>query len=192
MWLKKTVAILCAVMLVVFGGLTLSGCGSQQSPADTIRDNLAAELDSAKNLDAEFTATFVEECGISLDEFEDYGITSEDVLQMWFSGFDYAIDEVVVDEEEGTTATATLTLTCKSYQDLMNAVTDSLNSLAEDEDAVTTTDDLNTLIGETMTSAMEGVEPVTQDPTTLDYTLEDDTWTCSSDLTTVLVAAMLG
>ena len=42
-------------------------------------------------------------------------------MKAYFGGFDYVIDDVTVD---GDTATATVTLTCKSFDDYMNAVTD--------------------------------------------------------------------
>ena len=71
-------------------------------------------------------------------------------MKAYFGGFDYRIDDVTV---EGDTAKATITLTCKSYQDYVDAITEAaLNS--EDE----------TAFGENIMEAVNAIQAREADP----------------------------
>ena len=101
-----------------------------------------------KNLDDAFLSevTASAETG-GLDQF---GIDAKELMKAYFGGFDYRIDDVTV---EGDTAKATITLTCKSYQDYVDAITEAaLNS--EDE----------TAFGENIMEAVNAIQAREADP----------------------------
>lgn len=188
MWLRKIVVALCITSLVAVGSMALAGCG--KSDEETVRESITAELESAKNLDQEFVDAFGAEIEGNLSEFEDYGVSSADIVNAWLGGFDYTVDEVTVDDE-AKTATATVSVTGKTLTDLMKAVTKSLKSLTKDEDAITGADDTDALIAQTIIDAMNNVEPTEKDAITVEYTFENNAWTPTTSVASTLSNALL-
>lgn len=164
MKIKKIVLVGAMAALLALGATALAGCGGK-SDADVIRESLTQELDQVKNLDDAFLneVTASAETG-GLDQF---GIDAKELMKAYFGGFDYRIDDVTV---EGDTAKATITLTCKSYQDYVDAITEAaLNS--EDE----------TAFGENIMEAVNAIQAREADPLELTYQKEGNTWNITSE-----------
>ena len=97
-----------AAVLALGAGLALGAC-SGPSPEELIREDLTANLDRVKELDDATVEELVDSMGtIGL---EDYGIEASDVVTSLLDGFDYTIDGIAVDDE-GTSAVASVTVTC--------------------------------------------------------------------------------
>ena len=100
---------LTALLTLSIGMVGLAGCSGGTSDEDAIRASLASELDSIKNIDDAFVNEFSE--SIDMSQLSVYGIDGVEFMKSYLSGFDYAIDSINVD---GDSATAQITLTCKS------------------------------------------------------------------------------
>ena len=101
---------LAALLALSIGMVGLAGCSSGTSDEDAIRASLSSELDSIKNIDDAFVNEFSE--SIDMSQLSVYGIDGVEFMKSYLSGFDYTIDSINVD---GDSATAQITLTCKSY-----------------------------------------------------------------------------
>ena len=97
--------------MLSIGMVGLAGCSGGASDEEAIRASLASELDSIKNIDDAFVNEFSE--SIDMSQLSVYGIDGVEFMKSYLSGFDYAIDSINVD---GDSATAQITLTCKSYK----------------------------------------------------------------------------
>lgn len=182
---KRFVAALAAAMMLTFSAGTLFGCG--QSDEDVIREALTSELEGIKNQDEAFMATMASD--LDAEEFTTYGIDPQEFMAKYLTGFDYTIDSITVEDD---TASAVVTMTCKSF----SAYNDAIEAAADD--ALATTDfsnmteaDLNAFVGEVMMSALDGVEPVACAPVTIEYTLDGATWTPTAASEQVIAGAML-
>ena len=163
---KKAVLACATAVLLAFGATALAGCGGQ-SAEDLIRDNLSAEFDQVKNLDEEFLNEVTADASTS--GLEEFGIDAVELMKAYFGGFDYVIDDVTVD---GDTATATVTLTCKSFDDYMNAITDVAD------------------FGAAIIEAVNAIEPVQIDPIEIPYEKVDNTWEPTAEGEQALYSAL--
>lgn len=182
---RRFAAAVAAALLLVFSAGALFGCG--QSDEDAIREALTSELDSIKSQDEAFLSNMAAD--MDVDDFTTYGIDPQEFITKYLTGFDYTIDSITVD---GESATAVVTLTCKSFSSYNAAVT------AAADDALATKDissmnqsELNALVGEIMLSALDNIEPVATDPVNIEYTLEGNTWTPTAASEQAITAAML-
>ncbi len=173
---KLLVAVLAALALTA--GLSLAACSSSESPEDAIRADLAAQFDPIKNLDQEVMDELNSSVsGIGLDE---YGVSSDEYITSLLEGFDYTIDSVTV-ADDGTTATASVTITCKTFTDATARAEELSTEFGQsDEISGMSQDELNAKIGEIMMQAIDETEPKS---TTCEfgYTKTDDTWTLDGD-----------
>ena len=108
---------LAALLALSIGMVGLAGCSSGTSDEDAIRASLSSELDSIKNIDDAFVNEFSE--SIDMSQLSVYGIDGVEFMKSYLSGFDYTIDSINVD---GDSATAQITLTCKSYTGYLQAL----------------------------------------------------------------------
>lgn len=178
MFKMKKMLVALAAALALTAGTSLVACSSGESPEDAIRADLAAQFDPIKNLDQsvmdELTAS-VE--GIGLDE---YGIASEDYIASLLTGFDYSIDSVTV-ADDGTSATASVTVTCKTFTDATTRAEELSSEFVNgDEIMDMTEDELNAKIGEIMIQAIDETDPKST-VCEFGYTNVDGTWTIDGD-----------
>lgn len=174
--MKKILAVLVAA-LALTAGLSLVACSSSESPEDAIRADLAAQFDPIKNHDQavmdELTAS-VESAGL-----DEYGISNSDYVASLLDGFDYAVDSVTV-AEDGNTATAAVTVTCKTFTDATARAEELSAEFGESDEILDmTADELNAKIGEIMMQAIDETEPKATS-CEFGYTLVDGTWTIDS------------
>lgn len=168
-------------VLALSVGLVLGAC-SGPSPEEVIREDLTANLDRVKELDDATVEELVGSMGtIGL---ETYGIEASDVVRSLLDGFDYTIDDITVDDE-GTSAVASVSVTCKSASDfterINQAATDLATELMNDPSGLELLSDeeaLNARIGEVVMETLDEVE-LQQTSIEIDYSKTDDGWTAS-------------
>lgn len=168
-------------VLALSVGLVLGAC-SGPNPEEAIREDLTANLDRVKELDDATVEELVGSMGtIGL---ETYGIEASDVVRSLLDGFDYTIDDITVDDE-GTSAVASVSVTCKSASDfterINQAATDLAAELMNDPSGLELLSDeeaLNARIGEVVMETLDEVE-LQQTSIEIDYSKTDDGWTAS-------------
>lgn len=111
---------------------------------------------------------------------DEYGVSTNQYITSLLDGFDYTIDTVTV-AEDGNTATASVSITCKTFTDATARAEELSAEFANSEDILgMTEDELNAKIGEIMMQAIDETEPKTTS-CELGYTLVDGTWTIDGD-----------
>lgn len=168
-------------VLALSVGLVLGAC-SGPSPEEAIREDLTADLDRVKELDDATVEELVGSMGTL--GLETYGIEASDVVRSLLDGFDYTIDDITVDDE-GTSAVASVSVTCKSASDfterINQAATDLATELMNDPsglELLSDEDALNARIGEVVMETLDEVE-LQQTSIEIDYSKTDDGWTAS-------------
>ncbi len=177
------------ITLAFAGSLTaLTGCSGPKSDEQIIRESLASDLDSIKNLDDGFVSELSE--SINVSQLTMYGIDGGVFMKAYLDGFDYAIDSVTVD---GDTAQAQVTFTCKSYQGYQAALQEAVNQRVEnpDELAGKSDDEINKEIADIVIGSLTNVEPAATEPVVISYTKVDDEWLLSSSATGDIAAALI-
>lgn len=168
-------------VLALSVGLVLGAC-SGPSPEEAIREDLTANLDRVKELDDATVEELVGSMGTL--GLETYGIEASDVVRSLLDGFDYTIDDITVDDE-GTSAVASVSVTCKSASNfterINQAATDLATELMNDPSGLELLSDenaLNARIGEVVMETLDEVE-LQQTSIEIDYSKTDDGWTAS-------------
>lgn len=173
---KKVLLACITTASLAFGGIALVGCGGQ-SDEDVIREGIATDLDAVKNLDEDFLAEIV--ASTSSSDLEEVGIDATELMKAYFGGFDYTIEDVTVDGG-GNTAVATVTITCKTYGDLINSLTDAMMSVTDE-----------TEIAGAVMDAVNNLAPTKSDPIELGCEKVNDSWQLTSEGETALASALL-
>lgn len=182
---KMLMALVMSAVVALSAGMMV-GCGGGDE--ELIRDALTQELESIKNQDAEFISEM--SSSINAADFAEMGIAPEDFVSSYLTGFDYSIGDVVVD---GDTATVQVTLSCKSYASLMQAV----NGLASDSEVMDTISNMSSeaealvYLGGKVMELLDGTEVVECPPVTVEYNLIDGEWTPTTASEEAITAAML-
>ncbi len=174
--------------MLSIGMVGLAGCSSGASDEDAIRASLSSELDSIKNIDDAFVNEFSE--SIDMSQLSVYGIDGVEFMKSYLSGFDYTIDSINVD---GDSATAQITLTCKSYTGYLQALQTAVDEVTADPDALAalSNDEINQKIGEIVIGSLDGVELAATQPITITYTKVDGTWEPASSTSGDIAAALM-
>lgn len=177
-----TTALVMAAMACMC--VSLTGCGGVEDQ-DAIQNDLKTQLEAVKAASDETVETLGEAMGSTsgtASMLEGYGLTTEQIAEGFFDGFDYDITNVEV-SEDGKTAQVTMAVTCKSMDDFMDSFSTAMEELqADDSVRELGTDELNTKIGETILSTLEGIEPKESGEITIGYTLTDGQWTADEDV----------
>ena len=112
--MKKKLLLAPLMAALVACVVLLSGCGGP-SVEELITNDLTSQFDEIKNGGDDFLSGLEEASG---DEFEQLGIDPKEYAKSYLEGFDYKIGDVTVDEDKGT-ATAEVTITCKSMNKIV-------------------------------------------------------------------------
>jgi len=184
--MKKMIAAFAATALLAFSAVAFVGCGGE-SDEDLIRGALTEELETIKTLDdatiAEMTST------MNASTFATYGIDPSEFMKTYLEGFDYSIDEVIVD---GDTAKATVTLTCKSFSAYESILEANTNKAIETQDISSMNEaQINELVGNIMMDSLKEVQPVACKPFTIEYTNADGEWTPTAASEQAISTALL-
>lgn len=181
---------LAAMATILFAAVlslgVLSSCG--ESTEQIITDSLTAELDSIKNMDESFMSELSSDP--SIQDLEEFGIDTNKFIASYLNGFDYRIEGVSVEDD---TATATVVLTTKGFQEFNNALETALGDILNSPDLATMGEEqIYAAVGEKVMAAIESITPQETDPIQITYQLVDDTWTPTEDSTASLESALLG
>lgn len=106
MLLAPVMAIACVLTLV------LAGCGGA-SAEDLIRENIESYMGEIDGANEEFVAGLEASAG---EDLELLGLSADEFAAAYLDGYGYEIGDITVD---GETATAEITITIKSYSDIM-------------------------------------------------------------------------
>lgn len=153
---KKNVSgtVRALVAAVALGCAALLGACSGVDPEELIRADLTANLDLIKNADEETMDNLMQE--IDASELEAYGIDGTEFATTLLKGFDYSIDSVTVDDD---TATADLTITCKSATALYGELESLTTDLLSDPEVYTMTEEeIYAKVGELVMQALDETE----------------------------------
>ncbi len=189
MVLKKALAIVCTAALLSIGCLSLAACQSQD-PVEAVRDTVETQFNKVKDLDEETLQQYTTESddNESEDFFKQYGISYEDFLKAYFDGFDYSIDDITMNDDDNE-AIVTITLTIKSYNEVMTDVMQSALSTAFD--LTLSEDERNQALGDGLMEAADKVSPSELKPIELTYTLnDDDEWDMTNESQNELTKAV--
>lgn len=174
MALRKMVGLALAAVLAIGCLAAAPGCAAP-TPEDAIRASLAQRLDGIKGLDEGFLGEL--QGDLDVDRFSEYGIDGMEFMKGYFEGFDYTIDSITVD---GDTATATVTLQCKSFSQYRDKLTAAAKELVGDREklASMSNDEVNAAYGALITQTLEDVENAPTSSFTITYQLnpDNDTW----------------
>ena len=172
--------------LAVFCLAVFTACGGP-SVEDLIRDDLTTQFDAVKEGDAELIEALEASAG---EDMETLGIDSAEFAGAFLDGFDYSIDDIVVD---GDTATATVTVSCKSMTEVMTDFQDQfydmLNNL--DPSSVESEDDLYLMAGDLLMDAMSAAEV---HETECEFVYNNDgegNWSADASASTELMNALM-
>lgn len=185
MSVKKAAAVVAASLVVL--GVAAGIAHFVTADDSEVKTALEAELSGIKDLDEDY----IGEITSALDDelFASYGLDSEEFIAAYLEGFDYKIGSVTQDD---TTATATVTITCKSFSQYQEALDVRAAELAESRDLSSLSEDeVNILIGETMMAALGDIEPQKTEAITIVYELSDGTWKPTAESEEALANAML-
>lgn len=179
--------VLLALALLMGSALSL-GCTGAQSDEEIIEASLSSELDSIKNLEDGFVTDLRE--SIDMSQLSIYGIDGVEFMKSYLDGFDYTIDSITVD---GDTATAQITLTCKSYTDYQTALSDAVKEITDNPDMIASWSeaDINQHIGEIVISSLDNVSLKPTEPITITYTKQDGKWQAASATSGDIASALI-
>lgn len=167
---KKFLALLVCAAMACALLVCAAGCGGPNNE-QVIRDGISQELDSIKNKD-EKVLKQIETNGKKAG-LEKAGISSTDFANSALDGFDYSIGDITVD---GNNATAQVTITSKSYSDLVSKLANLENDLRAQEDFESlTADQVTQRNGQLMMGYMDNLATVTE-TVPVEYRLQGNQW----------------
>lgn len=184
--MKKKLLLAPLMAALVACVVLLSGCGGP-SVEELITNDLTSQFDEIKNGGDDFLSGLEEASG---DEFEQLGIDSKEYAKSYLEGFDYKIGDVTVDEDKGT-ATAEVTITCKSMNKIVEDFATQYQEKIAALDTMPSEDDLYKMAGQVMVDVTKAAK--TKDTkVTFKYSAnEDNEWSADDSATTEMMNAMM-
>lgn len=154
MLLAPVMAIACVLTLV------LAGCGGA-SAEDLIRENIESYMGEIDGANEEFVAGLEASAG---EDLELLGISADEFADAYLDGYGYEVGTVTVD---GDTAEVEVTVTIKSYAEIMSTFESNFNAWAEsvDPSTITSEDQVYQKAGEMLMEAAQAAEPEAYDAT---------------------------
>ena len=184
--MKKKLLLAPLMAALVACVVLLSGCGGP-SVEELITNDLTSQFDEIKNGGDDFLSGLEEASG---DEFEQLGIDPKEYAKSYLEGFDYKIGDVTVDEDKGT-ATAEVTITCKSMNKIVEDFATQYQEKVAAFDELPSEDDLYKMAGQVMVDVTKAAK--TKDTkVTFKYSAnEDNEWSADDSATTEMMNAMM-
>ena len=184
--MKKKLLLAPLMAALVACVVLLSGCGGP-SVEELITNDLTSQFDEIKNGGDDFLSGLEEASG---DEFEQLGIDPKEYAKSYLEGFDYKISDVTVDEDKGT-ATAEVTITCKSMNKIVEDFATQYQEKVAALDTMPSEDDLYKMAGQVMVDVTKAAK--TKDTkVTFKYSAnEDNEWSADDSATTEMMNAMM-
>ena len=184
--MKKKLLLAPLMAALVACVVLLSGCGGP-SVEELITNDLTSQFDEIKNGGDDFLSGLEEASG---DEFEQLGIDPKEYAKSYLEGFDYKIGDVTVDEDKGT-ATAEVTITCKSMNKIVEDFATQYQEKIAALDTMPSEDDLYKMAGQVMVDVTKAAK--TKDTkVTFKYSAnKDNEWSADDSATTEMMNAMM-
>lgn len=184
--MKKKLPLAPLMAALVACVVLLSGCGGP-SVEELITNDLTSQFDEIKNGGDDFLSGLEEASG---DEFEQLGIDPKEYAKSYLEGFDYKIGDVTVDEDKGT-ATAEVTITCKSMNKIVEDFATQYQEKIAALDTMPSEDDLYKMAGQVMVDVTKAAK--TKDTkVTFKYSAnKDNEWSADDSATTEMMNAMM-
>lgn len=168
MKLMKSISIVAAMALVAASMLTLTGCADKANE-EVIRESIIEQFDPIKNHDDSITGQIQRQNAVTLATI---GLDGKEYANALLDGFDYSIEDVTV---KGKEASATLVLTQKDIsEDQAEAVMGEL--AADPAFASMSMDEKKSAVADKIYEYIASVPAEPQDPVTIDFVLNGDTW----------------
>lgn len=184
--MKKKLLLAPLMAALVACVVLLSGCGGP-SVEELITNDLTSQFDEIKNGGDDFLSGLEEASG---DEFEQLGIDPKEYAKSYLEGFDYKIGDVTVDEDKGT-ATAEVTITCKSMNKIVEDFATQYQEKIAALDELPSEDDLYKMAGRVMVDVTKAAKPK-DTKVTFKYSCNDDNeWSADDSATTEMMNAMM-
>lgn len=186
------IAIAAVAVIAVIGIVAAFVVPSLMGPSseEIIREGVASQFEALKDPNSEGYHEMVEEFEKSANP-DQFGITGEEFFGSMFDGFDYDITAVEVDEANDE-AVCYVTMTCKSFADIMPRLEQRAAELATDPSIYTMdTDDLYDLLGDELIQAVDETDPRDVD-LELEFERDDEgVWSEADSLEDELTSALL-
>ena len=184
--MKKKLLLAPLMAALVACVVLLSGCGGP-SVEELITNDLTSQFDEIKNGGDDFLSGLEEASG---DEFEQLGIDPKEYAKSYLEGFDYKIGDVTVDEDKGT-ATAEVTITCKSMNKIVEDFATQYQEKIAALDTMPSEDDLYKMAGQVMVDVTKAAK--TKDTkVTFKYSAnKDNEWSADDSATPEMMNAMM-
>lgn len=188
-WNRRMPRVIAIALCLILTAGILVGCGEKVSDEEMIRQALTEELDSIKNMEE----TAMEEMGVEdlTAQLEPLGIAGEDFMKTYLEGFDCTIGDITVD---GDHATATVTLKCKSFNDINTELQNVSAEMMEnpEELAEMSEEEIMLKMGEVFLDITKKAEVKETAPIEINYELIDKVWTPTAESDQNIAEAMLG
>ena len=184
--MKKKLLLAPLMAVVVACVFALSGCGSP-TVEQLIREDLTAQLDEIKNNDESFLDGLNKVAG---KEFKRVGIKTEEYVKSYLEDFDYKIENIVVDKDKGT-ATAEVTITCKSMNQIQGDFATKYQEKVAALDGSPSEDELYKMAGQVMLDVTKAAKPKDTKVTFKYSANEDNEWSADDSATTEMMNAMM-
>lgn len=184
---KKLLAALLAATALA-AGLMLTACGP--TPEEEITTGLSAAFDPIAAGEEEAVNAIADSMSAATEQLASYGIDPIEYTKALIDGLTYEIVGVTV-AEDGETATAEVTLNCKSFSEAATIFQGKIETLANSAEASTMTEDeIQKKLGELF---MESLGEVSPRETTCEFTFElvDGAWTMADNGDQVIANAFL-
>ncbi|MEE0540230.1 MAG: hypothetical protein UC421_04785 [Collinsella sp.] len=184
--MKKKLLLAPLMAALVACVVLLSGCGGP-SVEELITNDLTSQFDEIKDGGDDFLSGLEKASG---DEFKQLGIDPKEYAKSYLEGFDYKIGDVTVDEDKGT-ATAEVTITCKSMNKIVEDFATQYQEKVAALDTTPSEDDLYEMAGQVMVDVTKAAK--TKDTkVTFKYSAnEDNEWSADDSATTEMMNAMM-
>ncbi len=180
---------LCAItaLCMAIGGLALTGCSSAEDDEAAIKEALSAQFDRLKNLD-DATVDEISQA-IGNNELSNLGIAPADFAKAYLDGFDYSIQSVKID---GDSATATVTVTCKSLKEFETSLTTMANEyIADSGNWEKSEEQIYQEIGAKTMESLKSVPAATTSPLDLRFTKSSGEWSPDASNESTVTNAMI-
>ena len=151
--MKRKLWFVPLMLVVALCAGMLAACGP--SVEDLIREDLTTQFDEIKANGEDFIAEIESSAG---EDFATLGVDTGEFMTAYLDGFDYSIDDVTVEED---TATATVTVTCKSMSEVLSDWQTRFYAALENVDLETLSseDELMQIGGSCLMESVQAVEP---------------------------------
>jgi hypothetical protein len=174
-------ALLAAVMVAMVVTFTACGDNSEQ----VIKQGIEKELAEIKDPNS---AT-IQDLSSEMGDFEELGISPDDFIKSWLTGYDYKIGAVKVD---GKTATVDVDITIKQLGPVIDIFMEEVDKLIADPATGDLTEEqLTEQLGKVFTEAIDDAVPTTTS-IQLGCVLNGNTWEPAANVESTLTQALIG